>query len=227
MSEDKVSRQESILESIRQARIQRIDFLGDSITQGCGFVSRQQGYPDFLLGKMKQLAGHDRFQTYNHAVGGATAADGAGRLHWCERTASPPDLSFVMFGLNDVYQSVSEEDYGESLGAIIRPAQAIGIGGGGPGADALSGPRAGRPLFQPAGLPGGPPRRCRLRGLLGPLLPGQPGSRGAALAGRNSPDRSGTPGSGRMDLEATSGDGEIIPGRSPGVPVSRECGVRN
>ena len=39
MSEDKVSRQESILESIRQGRIQRIDFLGDSITQGCGFVA--------------------------------------------------------------------------------------------------------------------------------------------------------------------------------------------
>ena len=126
MSEDKVSRQESILESIRQGRIQRIDFLGDSITQGCGFVSRQQGYPDFLLGKMKQLAGHDRFQTYNHAVGGATAADGAGRLHWCERTASPPDLSFVMFGLNDVYQSVSEEDYGESLGAIVSRLKHLG-----------------------------------------------------------------------------------------------------
>ena len=126
MSEDKVSRQESILESIRQGRIQRIDFLGDSITQGCGFVSRQQGYPDFLLGKMKQLAGHDRFQTYNHAVGGATAADGAGRLHWSERTASPPDLSFVMFGLNDVYQSVSEEDYGESLGAIMDRLRQLG-----------------------------------------------------------------------------------------------------
>ena len=126
MSEDKVSRQESILESIRQGRIQRIDFLGDSITQGCGFVSRQQGYPDFLLGKMKQLAGHDRFQTYNHAVGGATAADGAGRLHWCERTASPPDLSFVMFGLNDVYQSVSEEDYGDTLGAIVSRLKHLG-----------------------------------------------------------------------------------------------------
>ena len=220
MSEDKVSRQESILESIRQGRIQRIDFLGDSITQGCGFVSRQQGYPDFLLGKMKQLAGHDRFQTYNHAVGGATAADGAGRLHWCERTASPPDLSFVMFGLNDVYQSVSEEDYGESLGAIVEQAQAPGIGGGGPGADALSGPGAGRALVQPAGLPGGPPRRRRLRGLPGPLLPGQPGSRGAALAGRNSPDRSGPPDSGGMDLAATPGDVKIIPGRQLGKFVS-------
>ena len=126
MSVGNVSRQESILESIRQGRILRIDFLGDSITQGCGFISRQQGYPDFLLGKMKQLAGHDRFQTYNHAVGGATAADGAGRLHWCERFAPPPDLSFVMFGLNDVYQSVSEEDYGESLGAIVSRLKYLG-----------------------------------------------------------------------------------------------------
>ena len=162
MSEDKVSRQESIPESIRQGRIQRIDFLGDSITQGCGFVSRQQGYPDFLLGKMKQLAGHDRFQTYNHAVGGATAADGAGRLHWCERTASPPDLSFVMFGLNDVYQSVSEEDYGDTLGAIVSRLKHLGFGGGGSGADALSGQGGGRALVQPAGLPGGKPRRRRL-----------------------------------------------------------------
>ena len=126
MSEDRVSRQERIVEGIRQGRILRIDFLGDSITQGCGFVSRQEGYPDLLLGKMKQLAGHDRFRIYNHAVGGATAADGLGRLHWCERSPCYPDLSFVMFGLNDVHQSVSEADYGGWLGVMMDRLKQIG-----------------------------------------------------------------------------------------------------
>ena len=126
MSGGNPSRQQWILEDIRQGRTRRIDFLGDSITQGCGFVSRQEGYPDLLLDKMKQLAGHDRFQTYNHAVGGATAADGAGRLHWCERSASPPDLSFVMFGLNDVFGSVSVDVYGDNLGDIMHRLKRMG-----------------------------------------------------------------------------------------------------
>lgn len=126
MSEDKVSRQKSILEGIRQGRIRRIDFLGDSITQGCGYVSRQEGYPDLLLEKMKPLAGHDRFRIYNHAVGGATAAGGAGRLHWCERGPSPPDLSFIMFGLNDVHLSGSADDYAHHLGTMMNRLMRLG-----------------------------------------------------------------------------------------------------
>ena len=126
MSGGNPSRQQWILEDIRQGRTRRIDFLGDSITQGCGFVSRQEGYPDLLLEKMKQLAGHDRFQTYNHAVGGATAADGAVRLHWCERGASPPDLSFVMFGLNDVFGSVSVDVYADNLANIMHRLKRMG-----------------------------------------------------------------------------------------------------
>ncbi len=126
MTDNKASRQKSILEDIRQGRIQRIDFLGDSITQGCGFVSRQQGYPDLLLNKMKQLAGHDRLQTYNHAVGGATAAGGADRIHWCERGPSPPDLSFVMFGLNDVHLSGSADDYAHHLGTMMSRLKRLG-----------------------------------------------------------------------------------------------------
>ncbi len=126
MSGGNLSRQQWILEDIRRGRTRRIDFLGDSITQGCGFVSRQEGYPDLLLDKMKQLAGHDRFQTYNHAVGGATAADGAGRLHWCERGASPPDLSFVMFGLNDVFGSVSVDVYADNLANIMHRLKRMG-----------------------------------------------------------------------------------------------------
>ncbi len=126
MSKDKASRRESILEGIRQGRILRIDFLGDSITQGCGFVSRQEGYPDLLLGKMKQMAGHDRFRIYNHAVGGATAAGGAGRIHWCERGASSPDLSFVMFGLNDVHLSGSADDYAHHLGTMMNRLKRLG-----------------------------------------------------------------------------------------------------
>ena len=126
MSSGNLSRQQWILEDIRQGRTRRIDFLGDSITQGCGFVSRQEGYPDLLLEKMKQLAGHDRFQTYNHAVGGATAADGAGRLHWCERGALPPDLSFVMFGLNDVFGSVSVDVYADNLANIMHRLKRMG-----------------------------------------------------------------------------------------------------
>lgn len=126
MSEDRPARPKSILESIRQGRIRRIDFLGDSITQGCGYVSRQEGYPDLLLDKMKQLTGHDRFRIYNHAVGGATAAGGAGRLHWCEHEPSPPDLSFVMFGLNDVYLSGSEDDYAHHLGTMMNRLKRLG-----------------------------------------------------------------------------------------------------
>ena len=126
MSENKASRQESIPESIRQGRILRIDFLGDSITQGCGYISRQEGYPDLLLSKMKQLAGHDRFRIYNHAVGGATAAGGAGRIHWCERGPSPPDLSFVMFGLNDVHLSGSVDDYVHHLGTMMDRLKRLG-----------------------------------------------------------------------------------------------------
>ena len=120
MSGGNLSRQQSILESIRQGRIQRIDFLGDSITQGCGYISRQEGYPDLLLAKMKQLAGHDRFRIYNHAVGGA------GRIHWCERGLSPPDLSFVMFGLNDVYLSGSVDDYAHHLGTMMNRLKRLG-----------------------------------------------------------------------------------------------------
>ena len=126
MTENKASRQKSILEDIRQGHILRIDFLGDSITQGCGYVSRQEGYPDLLLGKMKQMAGHDRFQIYNHAVGGATAAGGAGRIHWCERGASSPDLSFVMFGLNDVHLSGSADDYAHHLGTMMNRLKRLG-----------------------------------------------------------------------------------------------------
>ncbi len=126
MSGKKVPRYGSTLDGIRQGLIKRIDFLGDSITQGCGFVSRQESYPDLLLDKMKQLAGHDQFRTYNQAVGGATAADGFGRLHWSERGNLPPDLSFVMFGLNDVYQSVPIEDYAGSLGSIIDRLKHLG-----------------------------------------------------------------------------------------------------
>ena len=126
MSDSNLSAQTSIPESIRQGRIRRIDFLGDSITQGCGYVSRQEGYPDLLLDKMRQLAGHDRFRTYNHAVGGATAAGGAGRIHWCERGPSPPDLSFVMFGLNDVYLSGSVEDYAHHLGTMTNRLKRLG-----------------------------------------------------------------------------------------------------
>lgn len=126
MSASNASPRKSILESVRRGRIRRIDFLGDSITQGCGYVSRQEGYPDLLLDKMKQLAGHDRFLIYNHAVGGATAAGGAGRLHWCEHGPSPPDLSFVMFGLNDVYLSGSEDDYAHHLGTMMNRLKRMG-----------------------------------------------------------------------------------------------------
>lgn len=126
MSSGNLSRQQSIVESIRQGRIRRIDFLGDSITQGCGYVSRQESYPDLLLDKMKQLAGHDRFRVYNHAVGGATAAGGAGRIHWCERGSSRPDLSFVMFGLNDVYLSGSADDYAHHLGTMTSRLKGLG-----------------------------------------------------------------------------------------------------
>ena len=119
-----------------------------------------------------------------------------------------------MFGLNDVYQSVSEQDYGESLGAIVSRLKYLGsevvVLGPTPFPAREQAVRSfSLRASREASRTGADFVDC-----LAPFYQGQPGSRGAALAGRNSPDRSGPPGPGGMDLEATSGDGEIIPGRS-------------
>jgi len=106
---------DSISQQLRTQRIRRIHFLGDSITQGCGFVSEQDTYIEYLRLGMQQIADQQTLRIYNHAVGGATAADGLGRIHWCERAGHLPQLSLIMFGLNDVHQNVAIGDYQNSL----------------------------------------------------------------------------------------------------------------
>jgi len=107
-------------QQLRQKRISRIHFQGDSITQGCGFVAQQDSYVEHLRTRMQQLAEDHVLRIYNHAVGGATAADGLQRMHWCERERHLPQLTFIMFGLNDVHQNVPADAYQNCLDSMAR-----------------------------------------------------------------------------------------------------------
>ena len=63
---------------------------------------------------------------YNHAVGGATSGDGINRLHWFHREEKMPDLSFIMFGLNDAQKGVPINKYKKNLELIIRDLKSLG-----------------------------------------------------------------------------------------------------
>ena len=63
---------------------------------------------------------------YNHAVGGATSGDGINRLHWSHREEKMPDLSFIMFGLNDAQKGVSINKYKKNLELIIKDLKCLG-----------------------------------------------------------------------------------------------------
>jgi len=109
----------SLFEWIRQSAVERVHFQGDSITQGCGFLAQQQSFVQFLADNLNRVSTH-QVQIYNHAVGGATAVDGLNRIHWCERENHLPDLTFIMFGLNDVNQGIPIDTYASSLQAMIE-----------------------------------------------------------------------------------------------------------
>lgn len=109
----------SLISKIQQGAVRRVHFLGDSITQGCGFVSQQQAYPYQLMLQINRLAGKLDVHSYNHAVGGATSTDGMDRVNWSKREDHLPDLAFIMFGLNDVNQGVSIDDYAANLRGMI------------------------------------------------------------------------------------------------------------
>ena len=117
---------EMIRQSIQSGAVQRVHFLGDSITQGSGFVSQQQSYVCQVMQEIQGLAGNVDVQVYNHAVGGATSTDGLNRVQWCERDDHQAELVWIMFGLNDLNQGVSVEEYGVNLGAMIE--RLLGIG---------------------------------------------------------------------------------------------------
>ena len=109
----------SLFGKIQNGEVERVHFQGDSITQGCGFLSQQQSYVKFLVDKFERISSR-QIQVYNHAVGGATAVDGFNRIHWCERENHLPDLTFIMFGLNDVNQGIPIDTYADSLRAMIE-----------------------------------------------------------------------------------------------------------
>ena len=105
---------------LRQGAYRRVHFQGDSITQGSGFLSQQQNYVAYLAAKFRELT-PDRqpVELYNHAVGGATSADGVQRSHWCDREGHQAHITFVMFGLNDVHQDIAIEAYASNLTTMI------------------------------------------------------------------------------------------------------------
>lgn len=111
---------DTLSQQLRTKRISRIHFQGDSITQGCGFVAQQDNYVEHLRLQMQKLADEHVLRVYNHAVGGATAADGLQRIHWCERERHLPQLTFIMFGLNDVHQNVPIDAYQNGLESMAR-----------------------------------------------------------------------------------------------------------
>ena len=116
---------DSIFHTIQQGLINRIHFQGDSITQGCGFVSQRETYVHALIEKIEQLSGNHNMQLYNHAVGGATSLDGLNRIHWCQREDRAADLTFIMFGLNDIHQDLSIEEYSQNLRGMVESLQKI------------------------------------------------------------------------------------------------------
>jgi len=109
----------SPLDAIRSGTITRIHLHGDSITQGCGFLSQQQGYVNYLTVQFNRISPHEQLQIYNHAVGGATSVDGLDRIHWSDRENHIPHLTLMMFGLNDVHRDVSLDEYVHCLESMI------------------------------------------------------------------------------------------------------------
>ena len=122
----KVIKKKNILRKFKTEGFVRIDFHGDSITQGCGFVSQQEMYTHWLVENIKKITALEFICSYNHAVGGATSADGITRLHWSQREGKMPDLSFIMFGLNDIQKGVPLNQYEKNLKLIIEGLKSLG-----------------------------------------------------------------------------------------------------
>jgi lysophospholipase L1-like esterase len=116
----------SILQKIRDGSIKRVHFHGDSITQGCGYVPQNFLYVSDVVEYFKHLSGHEDWRVYNHGVGGATVSEGLQRVHWCDRGNERAELTFLMFGLNDVNQGVPLTEFSENLRAFIRRLREIG-----------------------------------------------------------------------------------------------------
>ena len=122
----KFTNKKNIIRKIKTEGFIRLDFHGDSITQGCGFVSQQEMYTHWLVENIKKITALEFICIYNHAVGGATSADGISRLHWSKREEKMPDLSIIMFGLNDIQKGVPLNQYEKNLELIIEGLKSLG-----------------------------------------------------------------------------------------------------
>jgi len=122
----KFTNKKNILRNFENEGFFRLDFHGDSITQGCGFVSEQQMYTHWLVENIKKITALETIHIYNHAVGGATSADGINRLHWSQREEKMPNLTFIMFGLNDIQKGVPLNQYEKNLELIIEGLKSLG-----------------------------------------------------------------------------------------------------
>lgn len=124
----KVSRNKFFGFNITRTKNLKIAFLGDSITEGCFELvkqdneivivrDQQNSYPAVLKNKLQLIPGLS-VEIINAGISGNTTKDGLQRL---ERDVldKGPDLLILCFGLNDV-TAFTPEQYAENLYEIIK-----------------------------------------------------------------------------------------------------------
>lgn len=96
------------------ARVQRILFVGDSITDGHG-LTRDQAFPALIQAKIAEKKWP--FEVVNAGVSGETSAGGRRRMAWLLK--QPVDILILELGGNDGLRGIDPADTRTNLAAII------------------------------------------------------------------------------------------------------------
>jgi acyl-CoA thioesterase-1 len=104
------------------AKIPRVVFLGDSLTEGYG-VSKDKAFPALLGAKM--LAAQLKWQVINAGVSGSTSASAKSRMDW--QLKSKPEVIVIALGANDGLRGFKPEDTRKNLEEAIVKAKTAGV----------------------------------------------------------------------------------------------------
>lgn len=109
--------------SVSSAKIQKILFLGDSLTSGYG-VNKNEDYPS-LLGQILKKKGHD-IEVINGAEGGSLSSSVLSRLEF-HLKKTKPDIVVVATGGNDARQATPPHQIESNIRQVIKKARAENI----------------------------------------------------------------------------------------------------
>ena len=106
------------LKSAEKGSVQRILFLGDSLTEGYG-VAKEYAYPSLIQTKIDK--GNYDFEVINASISGSTSASALSRLKW--QLKSRPQVLFLALGANDGLRGIEPKVTEENLAQAITLAQ--------------------------------------------------------------------------------------------------------